>query len=301
MESAEFFTKYLQGHSNPVIHNYLRVCDKDNTFAEAFNVINEFSMAPQNFTRSLGLMLTRGIIPLSISGRDGANISRKPAMFIIENGKVVHEFRHADAHTRPDYMAVLIDPRGQGNASSPSSAVENVALLQESGVYIPTLRQSKVSTPRTPRTPKMEKKPSFKSLVDERPEPPSSARLTAEQKVVAALRDTKQIRFIKLFASRHLIVQNVLFWEQVELKYKKCSEKKRPAMANDILNNFFDQESIFGIQIPNGLLSQVKETLEKEGATETLFDPVIEDMQRKVLKDIYFKFLESDLYTQYMK
>jgi hypothetical protein len=100
MEEPSVFQEYLREYKNPIIYSFQSVHDKHNIFADAFGVVNELSLSPSVLKRSVALMLAKSSLRKDFLPKEGATMSRKPALFILENGQIAHEFRHPQWTTR---------------------------------------------------------------------------------------------------------------------------------------------------------------------------------------------------------
>ncbi|KAL0479601.1 hypothetical protein AKO1_007713 [Acrasis kona] len=303
METPNFFSKYLEELPEERLKDFVRVYDKDNRFADAFKVVNEASLGYQNITRGIELLVTRGIMVKSVHARDGAVLTRKPAVFLIEKGDIVHEFRVGAAHEKPDYLSVIIDPQFEGRASE-ATCCDMKAMGTSDGVLFNVTKKEiddKKPKPKSRRT---------KSLTFSSQCLPVFSDMDFmsydAHDVGLAMRDTRQRRYIKLYAAKIYCTETVLFWETVEIQYKNAIKRSvRAEMAEKIFVQFFDPNSLHGINVTDVLKNKITNKYKQEGADNDLFEDMIIEVEATLLREIYTRFMESDLYkkmcTKYLK
>jgi hypothetical protein len=122
METPDFFTNFLKEFDNQVIMNLLRVHDENNFASTVFGIHENYRKRDfaKVIARHVSLRLSAGLTNSLITA-EGVSRKRMPALFIIENETIVHEFRHLHFGEKPDYLRVLIDPELEGKGSDIST------------------------------------------------------------------------------------------------------------------------------------------------------------------------------------
>jgi hypothetical protein len=317
MEANDVFDEFIAGFQNDKISNMLRVHDAEGKVADHFEVgdVVPLRHAISLLKRVRQVRVEKGF-QNSLTAPVGASSKRLPALFIIENAKVVHEFRHITYATRPDYLAVLIDPGNEGAASDACRATDATAIQR---VY------AKLSTDKykKPYTENFNPKPLFvlsesqktgclpaPSTANQNKMASSTESLNSEHEdereivLTKFLADPVCRKYFKLQASKEHSAEHILFWEEIQLKYKAISIQddsdieKRRELATIIIENYFNEDSVLAINTSDDLKSQVRERLKKEGPEFNLFDAVLADVETNTLRDTYLRFLRTDYYKQ---
>lgn len=116
----------------------------------------------------------------------------------------------------------------------------------------------------------------------------------------SVLNNPQQRRYFKAFTSAEHSVENVLFWEQVTLHFKRIQSENRLEKARAIIETFFDPQALMGINTNKALLDSVVHELDQcvhDGLPVPidLFDRVLHDVVSSVLTDSFSRFILSPL------
>lgn len=186
---------------------------------------------------------------------------------------------------RPDYLKVLIDPYFSGDVSEPTVDIDQIDHLKKFKSLV-----NKNDNRKTTRTSNRWQMTSCFCSAE-----PFEEQRNSDINVREVIKDRKSRRFFKLYASKEFSVENILFWEEVQ-KYKASKNKKQH--AEQILQNFLSRDAIYELNINRKLIEKVKEKLEKEGPTTTLFDKVVLEIETTVMQDTYGRFRKSALFKE---
>jgi hypothetical protein len=123
-----------------------------------------------------------------------------------------------------------------------------------------------------------------------------------EDGLMEVLKDKKKRRFLKLHAAKQHCVENILFYEAVKQFENQVSAQKRIHFAHQMILTFLNEESNLGINTTNQLKEQVIKKYE-EGKLENecdvlLFSPIMKDLMRNTLTDIFNRFVTTALYKE---
>jgi hypothetical protein len=123
-----------------------------------------------------------------------------------------------------------------------------------------------------------------------------------EDGLMDILKDRKKRRFLKLHAAKQHCVENILFYEAVKQFENQVSAQKRIHFAHQMILTFLNEQSNLGINTTKHLKDQVIKKYE-EGKIENecdvlLFSPIMKDLLRNTLTDIFNRFLTTALYKE---
>ncbi|KAL0483573.1 regulator of G-protein signaling [Acrasis kona] len=290
LEPEADFAKFLhEDFTDPIIPNLLRVHDKDDYLANTFEVISELNKRklPGVLMRAAYLYATKGykikqLNELFAPTAEGITRTRVPALFILENERIVYQFRHSAFSTRPDYLDLMIDPERKGVASEPTAA--EFGALKSDNIYVGK-RAAAEPKPRVANSGCMS--------------PNSREKEVANKDECAAisefLSDSRNRRYFKLYSAKEYSSEHVLFWESVNITYRKNPTAKN---AQNIIDSYFDPQSPLGINTTEALKKRVRSRFEEEGPQKDLFDEILSDVESCVLSDTMSRFETSPLYAK---
>ncbi|KAL0486003.1 hypothetical protein AKO1_012239 [Acrasis kona] len=311
MESPKYFAKFLKDFAgeNQIIGNMVSAHDEYNYISKAFSVIDEASPVKHLPTMVYRALTSKYLGQTSPFAPEGLSNHRIPAVFVIENGKVINEFRYAHQGDRADFLRVLINPNGVDKSTGITLVKRSELVCDNLFCDIPPPRSAFV-----PGTPEMRNK---KSLVctptkTERSNDQADAleRILKEERVecLQDLLDSPfKLRFFHLFAAQQFCAENVIFWsvlkplflEQVNLKYRvNNSEAERRKIGKNICDVFFDPESLLEINVKERSKNYIRQHLEQNAADVELFDMITKELEDQVLAHLFCSFVESDLYLE---
>ncbi|KAL0479014.1 hypothetical protein AKO1_007887 [Acrasis kona] len=304
LESKKYFSEWLQKFAgdNDVIKNMLSVHDEKKHVSNAFKVKSGFP--PLKHFPSAVARSSKNISDQdNLFGPEGVDFKTFPALFIIEKSKIVREFRHKVHSERADYLRILIDP---DNAESPLDfELATKDNLECDGLYcaMPSKDADDAlsPTPTTPKTPVLtvtdNKKKRLSCVMSPKDIEPEfdSANLTLEK----VLLDKRMSKFFHLFVSREFAQENVMFWQEVNVKYKKTEdENKRRIIGDKIIKSFLNQDSILEINVSNTIKKEVVEVFMREGPLFEIFDEAVMDIQSQVLTHLFTRYCQSKLFKE---
>jgi hypothetical protein len=215
-------------------------------------------------------------------------------------------FQHFTYKSRPDYLRVLIDPNEEGQISDVRANIAAISSIRDKEC----LHNSKIAlcvakfklAKQLPEK-KKETKPSKTSCggggFSFRKSIGGTTHLVDYRHISSVMNDSRCRRYMKLYAARNFSSENVLFWEEVELKYKATSKRdERHKIALGIINSFLDQDNVLGINTTNDLKHEVVRRFSYEGPELDLFDNIVSDIETEVLTDIYLRFNQTELFQE---
>jgi hypothetical protein len=112
------------------------------------------------------------------------------------------------------------------------------------------------------------------------------------------LHNTKARRYFHLFASNEHSVENILFWTEAKVKYLNAKESERKIIAKNIIETFFDSDSLLELNVTALSKRSIIRRFEEEGPVEDLFAEMVLDIESGGLMDTFGRFKESDLGRQ---
>jgi hypothetical protein len=306
METSAYFDQYLLRFENPIIRNIMHIHDDDNRLATAFDILDGYRKKdiPKMLIKRWKLRIKKQWTN-SLHPPEGVSARRMPALFILENKTIVHEFRHMSYATRPDYLRFLIDPEREGAGSDirPTTAED----LRKSGAFVVTIPKSPLTSKPMSSINTMKRR----SLHDRRDSsfiahqrlschcapiifPKAEEKIEYATELEAILYDKAKRRYFHLFASTEHSVENVLFWEEANVKYTQAkSGTDRLQIALSIIDTFFDANALLGINVSEMTKNDIQQRLQQEGPTIDLFKKMVREIEGFVLLDTYNRFKDS--------
>lgn len=125
---------------------------------------------------------------------------------------------------------------------------------------------------------------------------------TGDMELDDVLLDDTCRRYYKLHVAREHCIETVLFYEHVELQYKKCkSVQQRRKLAETIIERFLNPDGMYGLNISLELRDKVKTEFGRSGPISDLFQPVMNHVRATCALDSFLRFKLSDLWIEMMK
>eukprot|EP01080_Neovahlkampfia_damariscottae_P002736 gene2736-4145_t len=226
------------------------------------------------------------------------------AVFVVENQKIISEYRKEHKFQRFDIARILIDTDGNGievhtsifecdipkkKLSKKSSFTNGIISLTES-IMSPKKETSNVVSP-TP--PAQKEQSSIFSFFSKKSDVVKEEFL----KLSEVLNDKNNLKYFKLFATSEYSVENVLFYEEIQ-NYKKLKEDKRNDRAAKLMDFFFQEDSIYEINISKKFITEIEENISKGNCSVDLFDKALIDVVNSNLSDTYQRFKFSEVYQE---
>ncbi|KAL0488886.1 regulator of G-protein signaling [Acrasis kona] len=302
MESPAYFERFLKkfADGNQTMENLTSAYDEDNRISKEFKIKSGWSTQIKYIVEILTRAATNQFVnnPVKPPGTDDTRI---PALFIIEDNKIINEFRHDHVAVRADYLRVLINPESDNFSLLPVPHRDEIPRTSTSTKLLPLQEEQKDVQGKPNNTLKRLSRSlsfRFKSLPAAIPEPKIDQVIDLDD----ILDHPKRIRYLHLFASREFAPETVIFYEHVNGKYKKIvAELERRGVAEEIIDLYFNPDSIYEVNTKEKEKNEVRSVLIERGAIIELFDRVLKEMEGQVLIDLYKRFAESDLYLEMVK
>jgi hypothetical protein len=197
------------------------------------------------------------------------------AVFVVNQGEVVCEYRKERKYQRFDLTKLALDPDGFGIDSE-------VNVLDEQPIQF-----KKVSN--------HEKAPEERTLTRK-----ASSFKSSIKDVRIALKDVMASQhyrgYFKLFCATEFSPENVLFWECVQVFSKKTKEKDLEKHAKQIWNVFFDSGSGLEVNIDSTTRKQMEDVIQKPH--RDMFEDVADKILGSSIADQYCRFVVSPYYKE---
>eukprot|EP01080_Neovahlkampfia_damariscottae_P002739 gene2739-4148_t len=256
------------------------------------------------------------------------------ACFVVYKQKIISEYRKEHKHQRFDIARILIDTDGTGieigtnlydcdYPKKKSGSIDREVRNKKSAslglnIKTPLLKrfftQSSNTSPidstitngrnssfssLTSKT-SSDKKSSFSNSFDSKIEKYDCENEKKNQNVELDLsdvmKDKKSMKYLKLFATRELSVENVLFYEEVQ-KYRLMNDEQRAIRAEQIHQIFFSSDSVYEINTARKFLICLEERRRNGNSSSELFDSVLRDVVNSNLMDTFQRFKLSELFV----
>lgn len=262
-------TQYLQTMfpHDPIVKHMLFVANISKSIQKEFELKND---SLQNHIKALPkcLPLVLQGHKMQLPGKSVANAMVEFALFLVQQFKVTRKWKNtsSDASARPDYGIFLVDANAQQDLQQVAQLKTMFPQLQQ------TVRQWK-------------------------------AQLNGENEfatVEEVMNDTKKRSIFKAFAVNEYCVENVQFVEQVQEYKKQQVAEKRASMAKEIVQSYLVEDSFMELNVTNACKDNVQQQLLIGGATEHLFDKIVNEMYMTVLADLFRRFKNSELHAKYI-
>ena len=243
-------------------------------------------------------------------------VSILSAVFIIENQKIISEKRKEYQYQRFDLARILIDANGCGSDSRKS--------LFESDFLMQIKKTKKKKTQKKGRTtissslpensnklPSMEtnKRFSLNPLDFMSSKSENLQYLTPNRKSLKilneggiteleyVLKDERSLKYFKIYASREYSVENIILFEEIQI-YKTLVENKRKIRSKQMMEIFFQKDSIHEINTSNRFIKVLERRIKEEDFSIDLFDIVLIDVIQNNLMDTFSRFQISELHEE---
>ncbi|KAL0482956.1 regulator of G-protein signaling [Acrasis kona] len=282
MESPGYFAKFLKDFAagNKTMEGLTTVHDKDNYLSMVFDIKSGMMHQLKHTTTILHKISTSKYLTRRPS--EGAELMRIPASFLIDNGKVVKEFRQSHIAEKCDHIDMLKIPEDYGVITTYEPITYDVLY---NDVYC--TRASSLKARQSKR------QFSLTSYIHVEPQPEPVQEVTMR----SVLSNPKQVRFFHLYSTKQHSEENITFWKEVNYRYKKqTSEEDRMKVAKNIIEVFVDDDAIMCINVSGSMKQDLLNTLRNHGASIDLFDTIIFDLEVQILIHLFETFTDSVLY-----
>ena len=107
------------------------------------------------------------------------------------------------------------------------------------------------------------------------------------------------MKYFKLFATKEYSVENIVFFEEVQM-YKELNEEKRIERGKSIMENFFQFDSVNEINTSRKYVIEMKNKIKEgeENFSKDFFDSVLLDVIQTNLSDTFQRFKFSELFRE---
>ncbi|KAL0487611.1 RGS13 [Acrasis kona] len=300
MEPPEVFSNFLNdlGDGNPITNNLITVHDKEDHISSALKVKNltqrEFMTVCFNRMKSIWCQKVMLKYGNKFSSDHGASTTRLSCMFVIDDGKVVYEYREKRGDEKPDYLRSIIDPDGLGHVSEWHTPKRDDFVCN--GVYcdLPQLPVEETKQASSPFLSCVGR--DFKAVVDNKNE-----EQPADEEFAETLRDKLKSRYFLLFASKEHSSECVLFWQDANIKYNSLlNPEERLKVADIIFDSYFNSSSLNEVNVTDKSKKTVKKRIEEEGPVLNLFKEPVNEVNL-MLMGMYLRFKSDGLYMDLLK
>ncbi|KAL0491412.1 hypothetical protein AKO1_009856 [Acrasis kona] len=223
-------------------------------------------------------------------------------LFLVEDQRVVAQ--RLDLSDSPDYVRLVIDPEGKGNHIADSRKC-NEKLMRSKSIFIiklptkPEFEENEEQNTSSGCFCFVKNNNNDKIKVNQTVDDDSEDIIKTFTNI---LKDPTARKYFTLFSARESSIENISFWSEVTQRYKFITdEQERNRLAVKIVDNYFDQDNILGLNITNKQKSLVTKRLDAGDAGVDLFDKIIKEMENSVLTDTFMRFKRSDLYHEYKR
>ncbi|KAL0480728.1 RGS1 [Acrasis kona] len=300
IETPTVFANFMKEFSNgdPILLNLISAYDEDFVLSKQFQIVSMSDLPVLGNLKNTFKMFKRGYeaskngfhqnMLTSLSGPDPLRI---PSLFIIENGKIVNECRQNFIGEKTDYIQVMIDPENFGEEIIPIGPITKEMFCD--GVYCEMRPKAKQEEPKVEEVQIKNKSEQKYSCI-----PSPTAGLPEEEEAPIELKDVlnnkRRLRFFHVFAAKQHAAENVVFWQEVNGRFKKKEDdEERLRVAKNICEVFFDPESLMEINIKESSKNSVKSRLSEEGPVFDLFDGIIKEIEDHILIHLFALFTET--------
>jgi hypothetical protein len=213
------------------------------------------------------------------------------ACFLIHNSKVALEYRQEKRFERFDIARIVLDTDGYGLKMKSSVFDCKLKKSKHCDVLKMFIHQNHLT-----------KKNSLKDFVTKKLYFGKKSKSLPENKRIqpkdinlgVVLENEHFLGFFKLFATKEYCVENVLFFEEVQ-EYKHLESSERQLRAKEMLDQFFDEDSINEINCSRN--EKVRLFQEYKDFKEDLFDATLSEMMI-TFYDMFERFQKSEYFDQ---
>ena len=243
------------------------------------------------------------------------------AVFVIENQKVISEYRKEHKYQRFDLARILIDTTNGNGIQIHTSIFQCDVPKKNQKKKIEEKKLRKLKSNSLEMSPKSSfviakskttptKNTFFSSFITKSSSVGGKSNFMSQSLITKkisvidksinlneTLKDPNFLKFFKLFSASEFSSENVIFYEEVQ-KYKIITDpNERVSRADQILKIFFTSDSIYEINTSRSFLITLKEEMEENCSCE-LFDEILKDVMNTNLSDTFQRFRFSDLYIE---
>ena len=111
------------------------------------------------------------------------------------------------------------------------------------------------------------------------------------------LNDERSLKYFKIYASREYSVENIILFEEIQI-YKTLDENKRKIRSKQMMEIFFQKDSIHEINTSNRFIKVLERRIKEEDFSIDLFDIVLYDVIQNNLMDTFSRFQISELHEE---
>jgi len=141
----------------------------------------------------------------------------------------------------------------------------------------------------------LKRKESFFASFSRKPEQKKPEEHISLQEIMTKKRNLK---YFKLFATSQFSVENIIFYEEIELYKQIKDEEERALRADKMIEMFFETDSIYEINTSRRLIIGVIDERENGKSPLDLFDVLMSDVMNSNLSDMHQRFIFSEYYKE---
>ena len=213
------------------------------------------------------------------------------AVFVVQDRKIISEYRKQYKYQRFDIARILIDTNGN-------------SIEIHTSIFECEIRKKIKNKTKLKKTESLKKITCDKKLVEKIERPRRKSFTIFEKKTKSKelgindiLQNPTRLKFFKLFAAKECSVENIIFFEEVQ-NFKLLDDKKREERVIQMMEIFFESDSIHEINVSRIFLIALKERLEKKDFGDDFFDFVLSEVIQTNLLDTFRRFKISVLFQE---
>jgi hypothetical protein len=288
-ESNEKYGEFIQTNERTKKYEIFKHLDR-NDFVEDFKLEKENPFVQMLSYAKSGLSELRRLSGLGVKSIDTLAKPERPlaACFVIQDSKVVSEYRKEHKYQRFDVARIVLDTDGFGIEIHTSvfqceiPKKEKLIKPQNTSVLI---RKDSIS-----------KSGTF-SRIGSFLKSPRNQKEKAQPDLKEVLMNPSYLSYFKLFATQEFNVENIIFFEEVTL-FRLCSDEKLKGRAIQIKESFLCSDSAYEINTSQKLIKVVESKIENEEFDVEMFDKILSDLEFAVFTDMFSRFSLSEMYEQ---
>ena len=249
------------------------------------------------------------------------------ATFVIFNNQVVSEFRKEHKYQRFDIARVVLDTDDIGvevhtsffecqkikkedektQSTEKEEKVEEKVKQEETKTEEEEVKEEEETSVEETKTEKVDQEPKVEENKPEQIEEPKEVKneeIKTEKKntkkkdlipLSDVLSSPKNFKFFKLYSTSENKVGYVVFYEEIQ-KYKQMKEKERKTRIEQIFQVFLTKDSKYFVDGSKEQMRDVNSIIKKGEAPTDCFDPLVDEVVKKVFEKMYDNFVKSKRY-----
>jgi hypothetical protein len=312
----------------PLVRNMLRVSDPEgNLFYRKFN-LEKASIFNSKIPLVRVMMILMVLLAkfrfsnLMFTREERADSYQMPGLFLIENKKIQNIYNYKTIADNPQLLELIVDPVGKGLCNDsfcdltgtvtqfvpkaqkeigtvkkapdiPENAKESNTVGESNEASLTLLPKmvdpySRISKNLLPkRSDFLGKTERIGSIPDD-----MKMNITLEQ----VLKNKKTFKLFKLFCASEYAVENILFYEAVEMFKNNSLIQALDSrdLASKIIKTFFEKDSPNELNTSSLLINKCIDDFKENGPKENIFDKILNTILAEQLSDTFIRFKQTD-------